>query len=702
VRLAAPDGEEPAASREDTKTFASHQLCGDIHKDTSMKTKKATTAPVPTPVPAPTPAVDSVPPAAPVASTAVVDLGERRSRKQRAKAEPADAPPETASGDPDVAADAGQAAPDRQAVDEPASPQNEPGSPPLGLFPEIDTTPALLPPAESRPIPISAIRRSPLNPRIRFDPQALDELAQSIRTKGLIQPLVVRPARDEPGAFEIAAGERRWRAVGLLVERGLAASDYPVPCIVRDLTDQDLLELALSENLQRKDMHFMEEAYGFAALARSSRRGDNATGRIADRFGKTQRWVQLRIQLAERLSPVLQEACLNDELTLEAARAYTIGSVSQQEDLWNRRGATLTPTSIRATLAHSLPKVAWAVFPIEDYQGEIVGEADEALFLDPDEYRKLQTAAIEELVAELQADHATVKKLDTWYPWEWEKGGDGAVYHVDPDTLRVDTLVGVRKRKASTSSSASGSSSSRPAVAPPGDGPGRGDARKPAPLPITSSALGLARTLQIATLQVALLKDPAAALRLLCFGLYAENETLSLSVEAGAACSESVLSRLRELAQRLDHPIPPQTTPVLPIFQMGTSGPDRLWTALADASGEEIVSLLALSAVATLTGDFWISEEAPEIHRLAQALDVQHAEVSDADVEAVLAGYEEERLLDVAVQTGAAKTVADARKRKRENLTRQIVKSRGDWLPEELRFRKEGETEEDASAARAS
>jgi ParB family chromosome partitioning protein len=120
---------------------------------------------------------------------------------------------------------------------------------------------------EQRMIPVDRITPSPFNPRKTFDAAELDELANSIREKGLVQPIVLRPLGTSGSHYEIVAGERRWRAAQ-------RASLHVVPAIVRALTDQEALELAIIENVQRADLNVIEEAAGYRELI--------------DRFGYTQ------------------------------------------------------------------------------------------------------------------------------------------------------------------------------------------------------------------------------------------------------------------------------------------------------------------------------------------------------------------------------------------------------------------------------
>jgi ParB family chromosome partitioning protein len=106
-------------------------------------------------------------------------------------------------------------------------------------------------------VPLTSVQPCRFQPRKEFTPEALQELADSIREQGIIQPLIVRPQGDR---YELIAGERRWRAAQ---EAGLEE----VPVIIRSASDRDVLELSLIENLQRADLNPIEEAQGYARLA---------------------------------------------------------------------------------------------------------------------------------------------------------------------------------------------------------------------------------------------------------------------------------------------------------------------------------------------------------------------------------------------------------------------------------------------------
>jgi ParB family chromosome partitioning protein len=111
---------------------------------------------------------------------------------------------------------------------------------------------------EAREVPIDRVRKSTFNPRETPNEKELNELANSIREKGILQPIIVRPM-EAPGFYEIVAGERRWRAAQLAALR-------TVPVIVRSLTDNEALEFAIIENVQREDLNAIEEASGYRDL----------------------------------------------------------------------------------------------------------------------------------------------------------------------------------------------------------------------------------------------------------------------------------------------------------------------------------------------------------------------------------------------------------------------------------------------------
>ena len=116
-------------------------------------------------------------------------------------------------------------------------------------------------------VPIEKVVPNPDQPRRSFTPEQLDELAASIKEKGIIQPLIVRPRPNGSGEYEIVAGERRWRAAQM-------AQLHRIPVLVREFDDTEVLEIAIIENIQRADLNPVEEAMGYRQLM--------------DKFGHTQ------------------------------------------------------------------------------------------------------------------------------------------------------------------------------------------------------------------------------------------------------------------------------------------------------------------------------------------------------------------------------------------------------------------------------
>lgn len=135
------------------------------------------------------------------------------------------------------------------------------------LMADVDLASPAGPRAAEQSLPIEQITPNPDQPRRHFEPDALAELAASLRNRGVLQPLIVRPHPTEPGLYQIVAGERRWRAAQI-------AQLHELPVLIRDLNDTEMMEIALIENIQRADLNPIEEAASFRQLM--------------DRFGHTQ------------------------------------------------------------------------------------------------------------------------------------------------------------------------------------------------------------------------------------------------------------------------------------------------------------------------------------------------------------------------------------------------------------------------------
>jgi ParB family transcriptional regulator, chromosome partitioning protein len=153
--------------------------------------------------------------------------------------------------------------------------------------------------AGQRKVPVEFLRPNPRNPRRSFGETELAELAASIGQRGLIQPIVVRPIGDVPGAFEIVAGERRWRAAQ-------RAGVEEVPVVVVEIDDRASLEFAILENVQRTDLNPIEEASGYERLmqdfAYTQKELAEILGKSRSHLANTLRLLNLPASVQDRLS----------------------------------------------------------------------------------------------------------------------------------------------------------------------------------------------------------------------------------------------------------------------------------------------------------------------------------------------------------------------------------------------------------------
>jgi ParB family chromosome partitioning protein len=204
----------------------------------------------------------------------------------------------------------------------PADPRDD-GHPHAAVTGEANHEPASAAPNGRdgiRTLAIETLEPGPYQPRARIEDTALEELARSIRARGVLQPLLARPHPDTPGRWQIIAGERRWRAAQ---QAGL----HELPVLVRALSDSDAMAAALVENLQRQDLNAVEEAEGYR--------------RLVDEFGMTQ----------ERLAEAVGKSRSHVANTL---RLLNLPRAVQAE----LRNGALTAGHARALLGHAEPEKA--------------------------------------------------------------------------------------------------------------------------------------------------------------------------------------------------------------------------------------------------------------------------------------------------------------------------------------------------------
>ena len=145
-------------------------------------------------------------------------------------------------------------------------------------------------------VPIERLQPNPDQPRRDFPAEALEELAASIRTRGILQPLIVRPDPENPEHYQIVAGERRWRAAQM-------ARLHAVPVVIRQLSDAEVLEIAIIENIQRADLNALEEAKGYRELMD---RFGHTQDRLAEALGKSRSHIANLLRLLTLPEPVQQ------------------------------------------------------------------------------------------------------------------------------------------------------------------------------------------------------------------------------------------------------------------------------------------------------------------------------------------------------------------------------------------------------------
>ncbi len=220
-----------------------------------------------------------------------------------------------------------------------------------GLGALINVAPALRAPEpgageQVQQISLGLIVPSPLQPRREFAREALEELIDSIRQRGIIQPLIVRPVRDR---FELIAGERRWRAAK---EVGL----HEAPVIVRQASDLEVLELSLIENLQRADLNPIEEAQAYARLGNEFGMRQEE---IAQKVGKSRTAVANSMRLLD-LDPQIQTWVVQDLLSVGHAKVL-LGLKSHDEQRLLAEKILRQSSTVRTTermVARQLGKVA--------------------------------------------------------------------------------------------------------------------------------------------------------------------------------------------------------------------------------------------------------------------------------------------------------------------------------------------------------
>ncbi|MFL6761687.1 MAG: ParB/RepB/Spo0J family partition protein [Sphingomicrobium sp.] len=193
-----------------------------------------------------------------------------------------------------------------------------------------------------REIDLAHIRPNPNQPRVQFDEAALDELADSIRQRGVLQPILLKPDGD---GFLIIAGERRWRAAQ-------RARLHTIPAIVREIDDSTTAEIALIENIQRQDLNPLEEAEGYRQLIQRHGHTQDDVGRIVH---KSRSHIANLLRLLD-LPGFVRQSLLNGDISMGHARA--VATSEDPEELTRQviaKGLSVRQTEERARRERSRP-----------------------------------------------------------------------------------------------------------------------------------------------------------------------------------------------------------------------------------------------------------------------------------------------------------------------------------------------------------
>lgn len=219
-------------------------------------------------------------------------------------------------------------------------------------------------------IPLAEMKVSKSNPRKFISEADLEELAASIKSIGIINPITVRPIVDGKKKFEIVSGERRFKAAK-------AAGLENVPVIVREISDEDVLEIQIIENLQRTDVHPLDEAEGFECLLKS---GKYTKETLADRVGKSASFIIKRLQLTKLLDKA-KEAFRNEKITWAHAVLLARLTEAQQKEMFKQLMNSIenwTTKDFKARIENTyFLKLADAAFDKED--SELVTNAGSCL-----------------------------------------------------------------------------------------------------------------------------------------------------------------------------------------------------------------------------------------------------------------------------------------------------------------------------------
>ena len=547
------------------------------------------------------------------------------------------------------------------------------------------------------------------NPRNVFDKEDLQELAASIAVHGVLENLVVQPANAK-GLHPVVIGERRHQAVGLLVDAGetiagVPAADYRIACQIVDGTPIEIMEKALAENIHRKDLTPMEEAEAFEWLRDEAKW---STAQIAEKIGKTQRFVQRRLTLVDKLSKPAQTALRKGDINFAQAEALSVGKASEQKEaLGNIKegyGGWATAEGIKRHLLSDKYPVDRAHFDRSLYNGKYIQDegGEDAYFADSAQFERLQREAAAATLATLKEEWSWGELYDSqkgqyFSEWQYKKSTNkkkaGAVVEIRYN-MEVKITRGI---VPDTGTAAAKSATPKPKKH------------------FSDKHLQRAKNLKTAALQDAVLQDHGAALRLCVMGLLGE-EAVKVSVDrpdgadvlSGAKTIEASLRTYTAIGgKKEDASSKDETTPRLqdpPMRSTWQSGMDpvKVWDILTRMKDAEVLQVLAV-VIAGQTGS-WNGYQAQLgdsafVARLAADLGVDMQPTADAQLrdEDFLKSCGKQHAIEIARDLGAPAKIDTGKKPKPiEDMTAKFTRLQigslldggagKDYIPRELKF----------------
>ncbi|MFN3828389.1 MAG: ParB/RepB/Spo0J family partition protein [Micavibrio sp.] len=541
---------------------------------------------------------------------------------------------------------------------------------------------------------LAQLQASAENPRKTFNDESIAGLAQSIKTDGLLQNLVVFKPKGKAKKFQIISGERRFRALQMLQKTGDLGDDYQIPVEIReDLTEDEILRIATVENVQRENLPPLEEAAALAALVQNGEKIDDIVAQTGLAISTIRRRLVL-IGLCQSVKDALSEG----KITLSQAEALSLGSHDEQTDLVEDviSGHYTTAEDIKDRLIGELPTLAQAIFAQDLYTGsftkDLLAEEDATYFNDVEQFYELQKQAAIALVERYKTSHewAEFDEGYSFQSWEYGKaaeGEKGGVVVFFKNAGSVEIHEGLTKTRADRATTQSLKTKPRDTY--------------PAPL---RRYMGMHKSLAV---QAALLANPRKAKELaVCNKLtgFKSHECLGYFEKEGTTppALVSINEEARNLLGLLDEAGEETTWRDLgSLFRTSQVTAYDAIQNLDDAHLERILTVLEAWEFGQQNVDRLDTYEASLFNRIAKDLGVDMRDYWTAD-EGFLKRRNKVQLQQIMNESGASETLASAAEYKKGDLVGRLTKylskakkakkptdaevKAQNWLPEAMQF----------------